>query len=390
MRLIESNSYWRRDPMAAAKLNKAKVVKTFGLICGALLAGLAGASPAMAQSGPPPATPSSSVLSEKPQPVPTPVSPLTVEAPPDRALLLKQARGYVESYAAPTHQLGQFARWYPQIEDLRTILSRRDAPLASDIRPLDVIEPACVGVTGVIPEQAAPIQARVEQVARSVGAPLAPPKCTPNIQILITAEPQRDLDAIAARGPAALGYEGEKTVTRPIQAWYLTATLDQRTLRQSGLPSSSPISAPPPPAGPGGFIGRVTSERNMANRGATARPCIDIHLPICAHAAFLNVLVIVDAGHMGDVSVELTSDYVAMLALSQPRSLNGCMALPSVIDLYAKDCAGRDPPTGLTSADMAYLSSLYAADLTVAKSSEQSDIANRMVKILAAAKAPAR
>jgi hypothetical protein len=358
--------------------------KSFGSRSALACAVWLSATAAMAQAPPP-----SSPLSEKPQPAPTPVSPLTVEAPPDRALLQKQARGYVELYAAPTLKLGQYPRWYPKIQDLRTILRRGDAPLASDVRPLDVIEPACVGVTGVVPEQAAPIKARVEQVARSVGAPLAPPKCNPNIEILFTTEPQRDLDAIVARAPAALGYEGEKTVNRPIQAWYLTATLDQRTVRQSGLPSNSPISAPPPAAGPAGFIGRVTAERATANQGAMDRPCIDIHLPICPHAAFLNILVIVDAGHMGDVSVELTSDYVAMLALSQPRSLDACLALPSVIDLFAKDCAGRDPPSGLTSADMAFLTSLYEADLTVDKSKEQADIAGHMVKILAA-REPAR
>jgi hypothetical protein len=380
--------------MRAAKLARPKaaeglLARAGDIICGAILAGSVGVSPSMAQSAPRPATTSSSVLSEKPQPAPTPVAPLTVQAPPDRKVLEKQARSYVEAYAAPTLKLNQFARWYPKIQDLRTILRRGDAPLASDIRPLDVIAPACVSVTGVVPEQAAPIKERVEHVASMVGAPLAPPKCTPNIEIVFTTEPQRDLEAIAARSPAVLGSDGVKTVTRPIQAWYVTASLDLRPLSQSGLPPSSPISAPPPPAGPAGFVGRVSQERFANNQGAMNRPCIDIHLPTCPHGAFLNVLVIVDAGHMGDVSVDLTADYVAMLALSQPqsRSLDGCMALPSIVDLYAKDCPGRAPPGGLTPADMAYLAALYSADLTVDKPKEQADIAFRMVEILGA---PAR
>jgi len=61
-----------------------------------------------------------------------------------------------------------------------------------------------------------------------------------------------------------------------------------------------------------------------------------------------------------------------------------------VTDLYAKACPGREAPTGLTSADMAYLTSLYTADLTVGKTREQSDIAARMVKILTGPKAAAR
>ncbi len=74
------------------------------------------------------------------------------------------------------------------------------------------------------------------------------------------------------------------------------------------------------------------------------------------------------------------------MALSQPkpRSLDGCLALPSVLDLYAKDCAGREAPTGLTPADRAYLTGLYAADLTKVQFQQgaQSEIAGRMVKML--------
>ena len=106
----------------------------------------------------------------------------------------------------------------------------------------------------------------------------------------------------------------------------------------------------------------------------------------CQHSKFFNVLIVVDAAHMGDVSVDLASDYLALVALSQPkpRSLDGCLVLPSVLDLYAKGCPGRETPTGLTQADKAYLTGLYAADLTVVQfqQSEQSQIAGRMVKIL--------
>jgi hypothetical protein len=287
------------------------------------------------------------------------VSPLTVQAPPaGRPVLEKQIREFVDSHAAPTAKLDQFARWYI---------------------------PVCVAVTGVVPGQAAPIKAQVEQVATAVGERVAPSGCKPNIEIVFSAASQRDLDAIAARNPAVLGPGGAKTVTRPIQAWYAVETLGQPAGPRG------PIGAPPPPAGPFALLNRDGDERSRGNQGAlAARRCIDLSSPSCPHSGFQNVLVMVDPGRIGDVGVSVTSDYIAMLALSQPRSLDGCMALPSVTDLFAGDCPGRDPPSGLTSADMAYLTSLYAADLTVAKSSEQSDIANRMVKILAANTGPTR
>lgn len=365
------------------------------LVCAAWLT----ATTAMAQASPP-----TSPLSEKPQAIqapsspkpasaPTTVSPLTVEAQRNRAVLREQARGFVESYAAPTIKLGQYPRWYPQQVDL-TMLGDRSRMSASVIKPVDVILPGCVSVTGVAPEQAAQIKGQVEKAARAVGAPLAPRKCTPNIEILFTTEPQRELDAIVARSPAILGYQGEKTVTHPIQGWYVTASLGEPPPPDRGLAQQGAIVD----TAQSKLVFDKESERikdtlgvRTAEHGRQGRLCVDTSSPICSHAAFLNVLVIVDVGHMGDVSVDLTSDYVAMLALSQPRSLDGCMALPSVIDLYAKDCPGRDPPSGLTSADMAYLTSLYVADLTVDKSREQSDIAGRMVEIiLSAAKQPSR
>ena len=59
-----------------------------------------------------------------------------------------------------------------------------------------------------------------------------------------------------------------------------------------------------------------------------------------------------------------------------------------MLDLYAKDCPGREAPTGLTGPDKAYLTSLYAADLAQVKNDTQGqakDIAGRMVKTLTSA-----
>jgi hypothetical protein len=85
------------------------------------------------------------------------------------------------------------------------------------------------------------------------------------------------------------------------------------------------------------------------------------------------------------------ADYVAMLAVSQPRSLDGCNALPSVIDLLAKSaCSDRDPPVGMTAADSAYLAGLYASDPEARTTSAEGDIAGRMAAILIKAQTASR
>jgi hypothetical protein len=84
------------------------------------------------------------------------------------------------------------------------------------------------------------------------------------------------------------------------------------------------------------------------------------------------------------------SDYVAMVVLSQPRSLDSCQPLPSVTDLFASGCSGRAAPDGLTPADAAYLTALYQANPEARKAGEQADIAGRMAKILGPAGVAAR
>ncbi len=337
-------------------------------------AAMAQAPPQSAQNPPPQAAPRS-----------TPVSPLTVEGTP-RKVLEQQARDFVVAYGAPTRKLGVLASW-------------------SD-------DPACIAVSGLVAEQAAQFKTRIEAVAKAVKAPLAPGKCTPNVEIVFTTQPQRYLDAAAAKTPAILGDLGAKTVTRPIQAWYAT--------EDEGLPAAAPGYAGDPM--PRDRFDMTLSPKDwskLTNGAQAARRCVDPGVPAhnphletlpfgtpevrtpklvgdipCQHSKFRNVLIVVDAAHMGDVDVDLASDYLALVALSQPKpqSLDGCLALPSVLDLYAKDCPGREAPTGLTPADRAYLAGLYGADLTVVQfqQSEQSQIAGRMVNILDSGKAPAR
>jgi len=87
-------------------------------------------------------------------------------------------------------------------------------------------------------------------------------------------------------------------------------------------------------------------------------------------------------------SLGLLADYVTMLALSQPRALGQCNALPSITDLFAP-CPGRPAPTGLTPADAAYLTALYPQKGAGPQYGDESLVAERMARILSGAKAMA-
>jgi hypothetical protein len=59
--------------------------------------------------------------------------------------------------------------------------------------------PLCPGVTGLIREQGEFLRARIEQIARAAGAPLAGKHCRPNLLVFVTAHPQELLRAMESR-----------------------------------------------------------------------------------------------------------------------------------------------------------------------------------------------
>ena len=288
---------------------------------------------------------------------PEPQSNVTVHAPLSPKAIREQAGRFVDSYAAAANpEIDQIGRW-------------RD--------------PVCVRVLGLPhADQATKIKARIETVARAVGLPAAPPNCKANVEIVFSDQPQAAMDYVARRRDDVLGYYHAtranklKTVTRPIQSWYVTSThsdgVDSGILAFSGVPTT--------------FIQRdndvIDDPDNMTPTGCTGS------LTPCYTSEFVNVFIVADSKALDRVPLGAIADDMVMLALSQPRSLNGCNALPGVMDRFAPSpCPGRDAPDGLTPPDAAYLDALYSADLESRKSSEQADIARRMAKILVSASA---
>jgi beta-lactamase regulating signal transducer with metallopeptidase domain len=262
--------------------------------------------------------------------------------------------------------------------------------------------PVCIKVIGLPDDQANTVQRRVVAVAKAVGVRAQPESCkNPNVQIGFAPDPQNLLDGIAARTPGALGdwssgTQDHKSIMLPIQAWYETnggTVADNGTSGSSGLKVRVLYQAPP---GPGSFTqspsvdtGAAVSagawwgddsagRRNLQSGRFRPRSTT----PRATRRAFENALVLVDTRRTGGKSLGVVSDYVALLALSQPGDLGRCNVLPSVTDLFA-NCPGRAAPDGLTPADAAFLTALYAAK-TDKTGDEQADIAARMASILSA------
>ena len=342
----------------AAQRPKASLDVASILIASVLSSALAVA--ALAQPASPPAAKG---------PPSTTVAPVTVTGRSEPRVIVTQAHAFVRSYAAAANpELGQIGRWH---------------------------DPVCVQVEGLAhADQAAMIKARIESVAQAVGLRAARAGCKANVEIVFTDQPQLTMDIVARRREDLLGYDHRrehdrlKTVTHPIQAWYKTATrgdmadnfgltfaASYQVLGQVVIPAYNSAS----------FAGQTTQNetvdepQNWPPAGCSNAP----RFTACLTSKFKNVFIVADSKAMQGNGLGVVADDLVMLALSQPKSLDGCSTLPSVIDLFAKSaCPGRSAPDGLTPADAAYLTALYDSNAEANKAGEQADIAGRMAKIL--------
>ena len=294
------------------------------------------ASAALAQSQPgqsQPAAPESSV------------SGVTVEAPSTPKVIKRQSWDFTLSFAAAGNpEVDQIDRWW---------------------------EPVCVQVSGVADRQQAMIKARIEDVSQAVGLAKARKGCKANVEIMFTDRPQDAMDWVWRRREQLLGYyhrhDGKqlKAVKYPVQAWYVTAT--RAVLDRAGALYG---------------IDQPTSGEVVDDPDNRTPACASSPFSVCADGLFKNVLVVADSRALKGKDAGLLSDYLVMLTLARPKTLDGCNVLPSVLDVLSPAQCPHERPDGLTPGDAAYLTALYKADLSYRKNFAQGDISDRMSAIL--------
>lgn len=252
---------------------------------------------------------------------------------------------FVQSFAAPARMTGKMARWETGI---------------------------CPKVMGLPAGFAGFIATRLTTIAKQVGAPVGAAGCEPNIQIVFTSRPQALLDDVRAHAPELLGYldnadqrAAAAVVRRPVQAWYMTETVDLRGARHvddavhgGGLMLT--ISPKLPPI----FIPH-----------AQALAVTGTRLGDGLRSAFHHVLIVADPKKLTELEMGALADHIAMLALSQPASLQDCQPLTSVLDLLNGAC---DHAAALTDTDRTFLEGLYRMNPEANLRSQEDQVAYRM------------
>jgi len=202
---------------------------------------------------------------------------------------------------------------------------------------------------------AAFITTRIKAIARKAGAPVnADPKCRHNIQILFAAKPQEVGDALRKGRAYYLGWfdnmhqaDELAKVTHDIQAWYLTATVDYNGGWHVDLPRANFFNN-----NSYGFTGGNDGDYVGVGRiGGRINNGIASYLH--------NVIIVADSGKLKDYEIGSLADYIAMLALSRPKSFDACWEVPSITNLLAKDCEKLRKTATLSDNDAAFLHGLY-------------------------------
>ena len=253
---------------------------------------------------------------------------------------------FVGAVAAPTRLAGKLARWEV---------------------------PVCPIVMGLNPKAVQFITRRMRAVAAGAGAPVNnDPKCRPNIQVVFTTVPQDLVSNIRQKQGDLLGYfdtlkqlDQMVTVTRPIQAWYMTATEDVRgnvqidTARTMGMEFSLGPNVPP-----------------VWQPQARAYATMSSHLGDGLRANLHHITIIADPTKLLDYEMGPVADYISMLALSQMVTPDRCQSLHTITNLLADACPRI--PGGLSDIDLGYLRGLYHMNAERSKSVQIREVTYQM------------
>jgi hypothetical protein len=91
-------------------------------------------------------------------------------------------------------------------------------------------------------------------------------------------------------------------------------------------------------------------------------------------------LLVIDTNKVAGYTIGAVADYAAMATLSLVQNPDHCDPLPSILDMMAPSCSGREIPAGLTAADLAFLRALYFHNTGVGPTLSRDDIQLNMLQ----------
>jgi hypothetical protein len=218
------------------------------------------------------------------------------------------------------------------------------------------------------------VSARLRAVAAFVGAPVhLEAGCVPNVFIQFTTDPRKAYGAVLEAAAHVLGVgfphqmERELDISgqHPIQGWYVTA---------GG--GASVLNADPH------FVGGVA----LAGLWPAVIPTsasgdrVGTRLVHGGGRSILAVFLMIDARKVAGDTIRSIADYLSVVALTAVQSPDHCDPLPSILDLMAASCSGREKPTAITAGDVAFLKALYYHNTGLGPTLSRDDIETNILQ----------
>jgi hypothetical protein len=288
-----------------------------------------------------------SAASAPPDPAAAPattVSGIEVVAP---ARMKSPSRAAVNTYVGSlgvTALTGQLATW--SRTSLPSASTTADA-LAADAAAGQTICPLVLGLPAA---NADFIVARIRQVGTALGAPMSTKPCPAqanNVIIVFPDDAAAFVRDLADDKPQAFGFRYHAELVRdqhkplgPIRAWYGVRTL-------------------------------VTEPRFS-------------RISLNHQSVIFQVLIVVDRDKTEAINMGQLSDYLAMISLAEVKPEKIPPTAPSILNLFNDIAAGRAPREAMTRMDAAYLQALYAIGPRQPGEMQESQIAERILRSLAA------
>jgi hypothetical protein len=200
--------------------------------------------------------------------------------------------------------------------------------------------PVCPHVYGLTPTAAYVIEQRIKEIARQVGAPVdRNDPCIPNIGIIVTADPQKSFDSLAARAPYLVITSSRRTkVEHPVETWYASMLRD--------------------------YNGKLNFDQSWEDAGLDGPPMVPAQLSRLSTGQTAEMgaaTVLVNAQAVTGLSLGTLADYIALQTLAQSQVAGRCQNVPSIANLLLAGCDTANHVEQLSDLDLALLTGLYAA-----------------------------
>ena len=229
-------------------------------------------------------------------------------------------------------------------------------------------EDVCPAVIGLSDDLAKEITGRIRSVAGAIGAPLAKPKCSPNLVLLVVHDKEVAIHQLRTRMPGLfaqmLAAELEELVDNPgpVAAWQVSSRVGAdgmplskvRIRKEDGNNDAVPLVR-------GGLLSRVNMQ--IMRR-------LDLSL------------VVVEARALDQVDTRQLADYTAMRTLAVGSSDVSNLPARSILQLFNAGVSPLQAPESVTWWDVAFLKSLYRSSNRVEASNQRAQISKMMASEL--------